>query len=408
MRVAILHSGNPRNDFRLKRTLTLLVELGHQPVVFSFLTDEKFGISDWPGCDASVLHPLTKIQASKNPIWLLRVLYNLTVTRFLERRYIKEYPDSVTGLSKQVFSSGKKFDLLWSINLETMAETKFLAEKLGLPYVYEAYENFHALLSNNAFYSDQLKNKEMVELENCFTQAADAVVVVSKTIADEYIQAYDIKPPVVVYNVPQCNPVKPCPVMGPIKFYFQSYLRPSYCIEEVIEAFESITGDASLTLQGAFYDADFHVRLVERIKLSPRANDIYLLDACDFEKTVQEANKYDIGISPHADFGRYPVSKNLIDALPNKYFTYIYSGLAVIAPQGTQQVDFAEGKGFIKAFNPKSVESLGRSMQWCCDNPREVMTMKDAAYNFSNKNVALSNTNTVAAMIDRIAQRSEE
>lgn len=372
-KVCILHPGNPKFDLRLKKTVKMLADAGADVYVLAYLSLPQNDIAHWEDCTSLCRpRPYTNIKASENKIWLLRVAWNLTVIK------TQEFFDRGVGCCGGLGKIAAELDVDWyhCINIETAEEIISLARLTQKPIVYEAYEHFAALLKNNAYYSTHSENKKALELERTIvTKIANRTIVVGKEIAEEYVAMYGCPTPAVVHNVAPNHLEAPAEHRDDLcKFYFQSYLRPTYNIEAIIEAFSKTQG-GHLTIQGDSFEPEYLEALKRTI--SQVGNDkISLLSACGPEAVVDAASQHDVGLIPISSHiaGKHDRSAEL--ALPNKLFAYASAGLAIAASDFPAQRRFIDQYQCGVFFDPTDVSDISRSMQWCIDHPQEILKMR--------------------------------
>lgn len=321
--ICILHPSAPDSDFRLRKTVLALSSAGAEVTVLSYDENPERGRVDAP---CRVLCYPTKLNIchpSNNRIWLLRVLWNSTILRVQE--LIQIHLNHWYGMAE--IAVGLNADLYYFINVDMLRQAVHLKELTDKPIVYESYEYFPAELKNHSYHRSR-KDDKLFKLEKEVVQkCASEVIVVGDEIAQGYVDYYGCKKPAVVYNVATSTVEDIRNTDAEVKFYFQSYLRPTYNIEALIEAFGKTRGSASLTIQGKAFVQEYWQALLVEIEKNPRANDIHLLDPCPHNDVVYEAGKYDVGLISISAIvgGRESASIRL--SLRNKLFTYASAGM---------------------------------------------------------------------------------
>lgn len=382
-RIVIIHPGNPKFDYRLKKTAEGLTAAGAEVIVVAYLSQPENNIQDWNCISKCRPRPYTMVKASNNRIWLLRVLWNLSIVRLqsmLERRV-----DECEGLYKIALQY--KPDLLYFINIESVEEAYKAVKSSGnIPIVYEAYEYYPSLLRDNLYFSDVRRNRKLRKLEQavCSSQKVTAIVV-GEDISRGYHEQYGCKLPVVVHNVAPKVLEKLPDHGGVITFCFQSYLRPTYNIEQLIDAFARVEGNAQLVIQGNAHEEGYFDFLKSYIESKGSNSKITLLSACPYESVVEVASKHDVGLITISATTPGKPSENVMLALPNKLFTYMSAGLAIVAADYPAQSNIISESGCGVVFEPDNYDSLTAVMQNIVDHPDDVYAMREASLRMGQK-----------------------
>ncbi|WP_165382407.1 glycosyltransferase [Acinetobacter halotolerans] len=172
------------------------------------------------------------------------------------------------------------------------------------------------------------KQKVLYIIEKMAINFANKVIVVSDSIADEYVKVYNIDKPYVILNCPYYTKVEKDDIYRSTFnisknmkiFLYQGALNKGRGIECLIRVFESLSND-SVCIVFMGYGA-----LVSEIKdAALRSNKIYYHDAVRPEIIYQYTSSADVGICLIEDCClsyRY--------CLPNKLFEYTMAGLPVL------------------------------------------------------------------------------
>lgn len=168
-----------------------------------------------------------------------------------------------------------------------------------------------------------------LRVEGRYIQRADVVFTVSEGIADKLVDSYDIKRPVVIYNVPEeietTRKVSLRETLGTASHAFILHLgqlRPHRGCELLVEAMQDIDGGILVFLG----DGPLRPTLEQTSKALGIEGRIRFLDPVPPDEVVAYARSADIGVSLLED-----VCLNHRLALPNKLFEYLTAGLPVIA-----------------------------------------------------------------------------
>jgi glycosyltransferase involved in cell wall biosynthesis len=288
------------------------------------------------------------------------------------------------GVIWKIFASEiikEECDAVLCINPTTLPVALRLLKKTAIPVIYETYEFFPAMIGGGFYgYGDwsERKRKRVLRDERLVMQKAAASICVAETISKRYEKLYEIDSPRVIHNVVMPDAIDPTPVHSPLRFYFQSGLRPNYGIEEIVAACAKTTGNFHLTVQGRECVEGYNDELIDYVKQMGIEQRFTLADSCPYENIVVEANQHDVGICalPTTVNGRF--EENSFLTLPNKVFAYANAGLAFAMGRFPSIQAIAHDK-FCRWFDIDDIDDMARALQWMIDHPDEVQAMKQAA-----------------------------
>lgn len=275
------------------------------------------------------------------------------------------------------FARGK-YDLIWAVDYYNLELGMPVADKLGVPLVYETidlvpeYEHLGPEFSRNA-----------LDTERALICRASGMLTSCESYADYYQERYGalqgFRRPVVHDNAPAGFTDSPSPVHEPIRFLFLGALTFNRPIQELMEACAQAKGDFTFTFQGPNYLGDQPRQAIADLGLEGR---VILKDACSGSDLVEVARDYDIGIV--ALRGR---NENERRASTSKLFTYMASGLAILGSDlpGIASVVQREGNGILIA--EMTPLAWGRAIEDICGLEKDqIMTYKykslEAAYSY--------------------------
>lgn len=380
-KIVIIHPGNPRFDFRLKKTVDILSRAGVQVVVLAYLSKPENDVTGWNCESACTPRPFTMFKASENKLWLLRVLWNLTVLKvqlFFERQV-----DVCEGLAKRALAL--RPDLVYCIGIETVEEAHKILQKSNLPLIYEAYEYYPSLLKENLYFTTRSKNRRYCSLEKQLLQSSRVRgIVVGEEIAEGYVGHYACRLPEVIHNVAPNKIDAAQEHKRPLRFYFQSYLRPTYNIENLIEVFAQLKSDSTLTIQGNAHEEGYFESLEQYIEELGASERVSLIAACPYEKAVEEASKYDVGLISLSANWPGGFNENVFFALQNKLFTYAAAGLAILAADYPAQAAKIKQYNCGITYNPDASESLIQAIHFCIEHYEKVFEMRQNSLLLAN------------------------
>jgi hypothetical protein len=180
------------------------------------------------------------------------------------------------------------------------------------------------------------------------------MMTVAEGIAAEYRRNYAVDP-VVVHNAPAYHELSPTPVRpNEIRMIHHGNAMPARRIENMLEVMRSL--DARFTLDLMLIPADRGY--LERLKRAA-AGDVRVrfLEPVPMSELVRFANPYDIGL-----YLLEPSSFNNLHALPNKFFEFVQSRLALAIGPSPEMAALVERYGFGVVAPDFSPASLARAL----------------------------------------------
>lgn len=377
-KVCIISAASIDLDNRLKKTISFFDSLDFDVVITTFTRNLASDANEWQA-DFELVDGCFFFQPSDNKSRILRILWNTLI--FNPSRLFIPYSLPATGLGKRAAST--RADLYYIIGIESVPEALYLTNKTKKPIIYDSYEYFASLLENEIYFKSSLKNKVFKHFEKkLVTNKSTTMIVVNEEIAQGYSSRYGVRMPEVIYNC-SLESIKNIEKHNEITFYFQSYLRPTYNIEGLIDAFSEIKGDAKLVIQGEFLDKTYEDTLRQYIGMSKRVDDISLVGACGYDEVVKVAAHYDVGVFAYRKKSNGELNENNLLSLPNKFFTYISAGLCLASSSFPVQRRFIEQAGCGVLFDPDNVSDFIRTLQYLADHPLEVNIMRRHSLNLA-------------------------
>ncbi len=204
-------------------------------------------------------------------------------------------------------------------------------------------------------------------LEKHYIRRADAVFTVSKSIADHLAGAYDIAPPVVLYNVPgkrtahASNKLREWTRVAPHTplLLHQGNMQQDRGCLLLIEAMQNVNGGALIFLG----DGPLRPPLERRVREAGVQDRVFFFDPVPPRELLSVTASADVGITLLED-----TCLNHRYALPNKLFEYLAAGLPVLAgdlPE-IRRVLSAHCAGIL--VNPADRGALVRALQRLIDD----------------------------------------
>jgi glycosyltransferase involved in cell wall biosynthesis len=261
------------------------------------------------------------------------------------------------------------------------------------------------------FYSDMGDMQTSVEkamichLESQYLQECDLVLASSDEVSVALVQAYHIRPPTAVYNVPPLTTVatrKACS-RGPFRLYWRNSVvgLGERGLEDVLRALPLLPESIELHLQGrSGLDGGRAVRaLISNLNL---VNRVYFHAPHEPHEAVVAAANYSVGLCLERK-----VNRNHEFTVSNKIFDYLMAGLPVVASNvaGLRRVIARSGGGIL--YEPGSVTDLAAKIAYLHSNPTVVDAMSKRGQQFAiaEGNWERERGRFIAAINDAIQRR---
>jgi len=224
--------------------------------------------------------------------------------------------------------AGLRPDVVIACDFDTLSAGAALRRRGASFLVYDAHELW---VDQSGRRFTRLVRRLALFLESRFARQADLCTTVGNGLADTLAKRHRIPRPLVVFNGPE-TVMDPAPhAVGPLRLYFQGSYSPGRGIERALAAMESLRGQATLTLQGFGVLEDELRSVAEERGLVP--DPVTFVPSCRPDEVTQAASAYDIGL-----VSVEPVCLNNILSMPNKVFTYLGGGLAIMTTDETPEI----------------------------------------------------------------------
>jgi glycosyltransferase involved in cell wall biosynthesis len=367
LKVILITSGQPALNPRLVKEADSLTTAGYEVIVFYVYWN------DW-GTEFDVrLLPQKKWKAIRvgghptaQPITYLfsRFLFKLT------RLAIRFKWDSAISRSSFFLTRELKkhqADLYIAHNLGALPAAVKAANIYKKPCGFDA-EDFHRYETTDDKSDPDVQLK--IYIENKYIPQVTYLSASSPQIGERYEQLYPGKKAIILLNVfPKIlnDTLQLREKISPIKlFWFSQTIGKNRGLEHVIAALKSFAPKTfELHLLG---------KLDDHIQALINHPDIYCYPPIPPDEIPGFANRFDIGLSTELT---EPQNRDI--CLPNKLFTYIQSGLAVIASDtSAQKAFFNSHTGSGKTYtNP---DSLKETLHYYLQNPQAISEAKKTNY----------------------------
>ena len=265
------------------------------------------------------------------------------------KKFEKFYWSSKIILESIAALKGKKFDIVIANDVESYP----LAIKVsnGKSFVvFDAHEyapkEFEASLKWRILFQ-----RYKTYLCQQYLKKADHIITVSQGIADEYQKVFDVEKPTVITNAAFYSNLNSSFVdKNSIKVIYHGIAMKGRCIEKMIELADYLDKRFSIDFF-LVQDSFQYLQYLKRIAKSRK--NIQLLAPLPSDKIISSTVHYDIGL-----YLLSPNSFNNCHSLPNKFFEYIQSRLAIAigpSPEMKDLVNKYECGVISSDFDPKSL-----------------------------------------------------
>jgi len=384
-RICLSHPYNIAYDVRLLKSVQALQEAGAEVSIM---------VRRYETAGETIYHDLCEIievdtrtdfapvRHSEHRIWLLKIMWNLLVFEPLRRlKTVQKQWNLVAGFAEEMIA--RDFDIVQFTDYVSAPEALRMKSLSSIPVVYETYEYSPTVIETvhqDSAQADYYRDTEIAAMDR-----VDAVIVVADEIAQAYSKKSDNPHIAVVYNVPPQDPLPPSAVSDPLRFYFQSIIRPDYGLEMLIDAFANIKGAWSLAIQGPNAYPEYRDRLEDYIEEHGMSDRISFPEPVTSLEVVEAANTHDVGVLliPSVQAGK--LHRNAKMALPNKFFVYANASLAMILGDYIAMKRLTAGFDAVAWVDELSLDEVTATIQALIDDPQRVAAMKQASYEWSQR-----------------------
>ena len=383
MKVVLVSSGQPSINPRLVKEADVLADAGYEVfVLYAYWTQWA---TDF---DERLLEQKkwTAVRVGGDPVSAKR-LYNQSrllykIARTLFKISHSVFADfAIARASYYLINEVKRYraDLYIGHNLGALGAVVQAAKKNGKPSIFDA-EDFHRHEISND--SGDLDVALKVLIEKKYLPQVTALTTSSPGIARAYQKLFPQLNPSVILNVfPKSKGIQNMNIENdrPIKlFWFSQTIGSNRGIDDVIGALAQLDkSQFELHLLGdqtshssAFIQHLKNIRDITLIFHQPVAPD----------KLIEFAANFDIGLALEPGFS---INNDL--ALSNKIFTYMQSGLAIIASDTTAQKEFMSRVSQIGSIYKKGdIRELARVLLEFYNNRSKLAACKKAALAYAH------------------------
>lgn len=245
-------------------------------------------------------------------------------------------------------------------------------------------EDFHRQENND---NDQsILYKTVKSIEDQYIPRLHYLTAASPGIANAYQNLYPNLQATIINNVfPKSvlkNPQESTGTAGLKLFWFSQTIGNGRGLEDAIKAIGLLQNPSiTLTLLGDIDEQQ--TKYLVNIATESRLLNTQLLfiKPINSDQIFELANQHDVGLALERD---YPLNRDI--CLTNKIFTYLTSGLAVIASETSAQKAFFEQYPIIgKTYSIGNIEVLASLIEYYANNPISLLAYKNQAYKLAKE-----------------------
>ncbi|MBS1917772.1 MAG: glycosyltransferase family 4 protein [Bacteroidetes bacterium] len=386
MKITIVTSGQPSSNPRAVKEAIALSKAGHQVIVIY-----NFWVVWADKGDAQIVKEYPDIKwirvgghpdSNKSRFLFTRIrskIFNLfskilPQNVFLQQRSIARcYHELKTAALKS------KADLYIAHNLGALAPAAKAAKKNSSKYAFDA-EDYHRGETTNTFLCQRAKL-----IEDAYIPGAGYISAASPLIAKKYAALYPATNPVVINNVFSkkhlATGVKKFNHGDVLKlFWFSQTVGADRGLEEAIKAISTINkASVQLTILG---NSPKEIKLhFEKIAGANNGNRLIFLNPVQPEEIFAIAQQHHVGLALE---NAHTPNRNI--CLTNKIFTYLISGLAIIATDTEAQKDFLHTYTDIGETYPRGdAQSLAEVICRYIEDPGLLLKHRQTALNLASE-----------------------
>lgn len=330
-KVAVLSFSRIARDRRVLRQCALLDAMGHRPLVIAYADEGEtipFSLKSWPVPRPTTWHRL-KTVARQAPAHLGSKAARAGF--WIEPRY------------RWALSELMRFrpDFVIANDWPALVVAAALKEKTGASIHYDTHE-FATLEFDESLWWRLIYKPMVTHLERAYIGAASSISTVGPRLSEALQARYDLAvAPLVVRNIPdRITPREPFTTAWPLRILYHGQILPDRGLEALIDSMPRWHVQHKLTIRGdghASYLAGLRRRVAET-----GCNSFVV-----FEPAVSPCEVMPLA-SRSADLGVHftPLgTKQRHFSLPNKFFEYVGSGLAVAVSPGADLKRIVESYG---------------------------------------------------------------
>ena len=303
---------------------------------------------------------------------LFAVLARLTFKMGIAERAINKAYDHLLRKAKQ-----EQADLYIVHHPEALGIGFRASQANRSKFAYDA-EDFHTGMSESVTSFKEEKNIAFVEKK--YLPYCNYITAASKGIGEAYIDKYAIGHPVTILNVFPKVQLTVSPVNNPVRFYWYSQvIGPNRSLELLLAAASEIKEPFEIHLRGSFQNGQYKHTLLQLIDEYHLHGKIFFHQPILAEDIIPDACQFDVGLALES-----AVSLNRKICVTNKSFSYLMSGLAIIATDTYGQKDILSPYSEVAYIcETDNKEALVNAMLFYINQPGVLLKAKHAARNLA-------------------------
>ncbi len=253
------------------------------------------------------------------------------------------------------------FKIIQATDLNTLLTGVIYKFTHGAKLVYDTHELWTEMFDYNPTWMNKLTRA----YEKFLIKHADEVITVNQSIAEELVKRYNIKPPYVVLNCPEYQPVSNMYNPGNFNVIYQGRYTKDRGLEEFILASKFLPPNIRVFLRGFDgYGGGYEEDLIAFADKN-EAN-VTFLNPVTMTEMVTSLSGFNIGVVPYK-----PVSLNNYYATPNKIFEYLMAGMPVVVSDLPELRKVAIGHGTGCTFDPDSPRGMADAIICATNNYKQ-------------------------------------
>ncbi len=331
-KIAIISFSNLKSDSRVRRQINYFNK--HYTVVTIGLKDPEIENVEFH----DISYKLSKIY--------LVFIYFLLIIGFYEKGYWK-HQQLLTATKKLPANYFNSFDVIISNDIDSVPLAIKLAGK-QTKLVFDAHE-YSPLEHDDSFIWRLVFKKYKTYLIKKYAPLCDLMLTVCNGIAEEYKKVFNLIP-IVISNASNYFDIHASKTGDKIKLIHHGLTLPTRKIENMIEMMKYVDNRYELYLMLVNTNKTYYKKLQE---LASNQNNVHFIESVQTDEIVPFTAKFDIGL-----YILEPTNFNNANALPNKFFEFIQSRLAIaIGPSPEMASILKKEKNGVVAndFNPNTL-----------------------------------------------------
>ncbi len=350
MKIVFLRFGDLSSDPRIEHEAQTLVKAGHEVFVLA-LRNAKF--SQQESRDGYVIQRIADFTTART----YRVIKKWKQLRARRQAFLV----ALDELSPNV---------IHACDADTLSIAALAAKKLGIPYLYDAFELYSDMLMTHSFSHLWPVQAYWKHIERTYIPHAQIVLTVSPQLASVLSKRYGVSPQV-LYNVPYLMPLESSSRLrnelflpsDAIIVLYQGVLIQGRDLDLVIRSCVGLPPDVHMVIQGFGTEEERLKTIVHELNLDNR---VHFFGYVPGDQLHEYACGADIGILSYDTS-----SLNNKMAAPNKLFAYMMAALPIVGSRMPFLESMIEGEGLGRCFMPGDENSLRQVLYTMTDLVRK-------------------------------------